>query len=312
MTLARKEETQAMTNGNEYAGWLGVTQQQDAAETLGVLKDSLAGTDWLVVDHYGLDRKWHQVVRPAVGGVFVIDDLANRPHDCDVLLDHNLNAAGRARYDGLIPDSCTVLAGPQYALLRKEFVLARKSLRDRDGTVKHIHVFFGGVDATGETLKSCKALRMLGADRFQVDVVVGLSNQYREQIERACREAGFTYHCQITNMAELMARADLGIGAGGTTTWERAYVGLPAIVIPIADNQRAGSEAIVQAGAAWSPGYHDQVSAEALADLVRHVADDKGAVRETGRRALDLFGKHPVPGVERAEEAMKAVRHADA
>lgn len=220
-----------------YTAWLTVLQKVDAEET-GAILHQIQPVERLVVDSYALDAAWEQKMRPFVCEIFVIDDLANRPHDCDVLLDQNYYRAMEHRYDGLVPEKCKLLLGPRHALLREEFYEARKKLRPRDGSLHRILVFYGGSDPTYETEKVIHALLQMRLTSVDVDVVVGGSNARRVQIEELCAAHGFLhYHCQVSNMAELMARADLALGAGGTTTWERCFLELPAIVTAIAENQ---------------------------------------------------------------------------
>ena len=297
--------------GDEYAAWLGLSQETDAAETAQVLRSLPAPADWLVVDHYALDRTWHLALKPLVGNLFVIDDLANRPHDCRVLLDHNLNSDGGARYRGLVPPECQLLCGPEYALLRDEFVKARKKLRVRDGKVRRVLVFFGGVDESNETKKACEALSRLTGEVPEVDVVLGLANPHREQIAQFCAvHRHFVYHCQIANMGDLMARADLSIGAGGTTSWERAYLGLPTIIITLAANQVSGTEALAAAGAAWNLGFRTDVTSGRITTAVSMVIQNPDSVRTMSQKALALFGDDPTPGVERVARVMTAEAYA--
>ena len=221
--------TAAGLSTHNYGAWLGVHWQDDAAQTAELLAQSGA-VDWLVVDHYALDAGWERRLRPLVQKIMAIDDLANRTHDCDLVLDQNFYLDLEDRYDRLVPTQCVKLLGPRYALLRPEFRQARKNLRERDGQVKRILVFFGGSDAGNETAKALEAIRLLNRPEIAVDVVVGGINPHRRQIEELC--AGWpatTCHCQVNNMAELMAGADLAIGAGGTTTWERCCLGLPSV-----------------------------------------------------------------------------------
>jgi UDP-2,4-diacetamido-2,4,6-trideoxy-beta-L-altropyranose hydrolase len=222
-----------------HSAWLGVPWAVDADQT----RDWLAGLpeiDWLIVDYYALDRAWETRMRPLVKRIMVIDDLADRPHDCDLLLDQNLYEGMEQRYAGLVPVDCRQLLGPRYALLRPEFREARQHLRQRDGVVRRILVFFGGADPTNETAKALRAIQMLDRPEIAVDVVVGAANPHRAEIEALCAKLpNASFHCQVTNMAELMARADLAIGATGVSTWERAVVGLPALVVTLAENQRA-------------------------------------------------------------------------
>jgi UDP-2,4-diacetamido-2,4,6-trideoxy-beta-L-altropyranose hydrolase len=229
----------------DYSAWLGVEQSEDAEQTIEALGDFKP--DWLVVDHYGLDESWEKGLKGHVDKIFVIDDLANRPHDCDVLLNQNLLDDLENTYKELVPQQCRKLLGPRFALLRPEFRRARETLRGRDGIIRRILVFFGGVDPTGETEKALEALEMLRRPDIAVDVVVGSNNPNGQKIEAICRGMNnVTFHQQISNMAELMAAADLAIGAGGTASWERCCLGLPAVVTIIADNQAESTRKLAQ------------------------------------------------------------------
>jgi len=223
------------TAGSKYATWLGTTQQADAADTVAILKD--LQPDWLIVDHYAIDETWEKLVRPYVKKIMVIDDLADRQHDCDVLLDQNYYTDMDTRYIGKVPEHCRLLLGPRYALLRDEFRQLRDQVKPRTGPVKRIMVFFGGVDADNYTGSTIDVLVSLGMKELHVDVVVGKQHPYREQIESICLQHNFGCHVQTSHMADLMAAADLSVGAGGSAIWERCCLGLPTIAFCTADNQ---------------------------------------------------------------------------
>jgi UDP-2,4-diacetamido-2,4,6-trideoxy-beta-L-altropyranose hydrolase len=268
----------------DYAAWLGVSQVQDAADTIAALQGERP--DWLIVDHYSLDKSWETALRPHIGRIMVIDDLANRAHDCDLLLDQNLYADMETRYTDLVPSHCQLLLGPKYALLRPEFREARKNLRTRDGTVKRILVFFGGTDPTNETAKVIQALKLLELD-CTVDVVVGGSNPHKARIKQACADLGhFNYHEQINNMAELMAQADLAIGAGGSATWERCCLGVPTLVTAIAENQKKICEALHAKEAVYFTTNNIELSQELIeyllgkTDLLKHIAYSASALTD--------------------------------
>lgn len=223
-----------------YETWLTVPKSVDAMETAKILK-SLGPIDKLVIDSYAIDVEWEIIVRAFVEEIFVIDDLANRQHDCDVLLDQNFYLNMENRYKHLVPAHCKLKLGPEYALFREEFYEAKKHLRRRDGSIKNILVFYGGVDLTNETMKALQALVELNLPNIKVNVVVGAGNANKANVEEYCKLHGFNYYCQVDNMAELMNQADLALGAGGTTTWERCFLGLPSIVTSIAENQEVGA-----------------------------------------------------------------------
>jgi len=222
-------------------------------------------SDWLVVDHYSLDETWEKQQRQKAARIAAIDDLADRKHDCDLLLDQNFFPDAASRYDGLVPARCRKLLGPRFALLRKEFSTTRRNLRERNGIVRRILVSFGGIDAGNETSKVISLLKPL---RLAVDVVAGAANPHANRIARECAEAGFTFHRQATNMAELMAAADLAVGAGGSTTWERCALGLPTLQVAIAPNQEALSVALADAGLVTFLG--GSITVEAIKDAINN------------------------------------------
>lgn len=234
-----------------HAGWLGVSQSQDAADSIRALSD--ACWDWLVVDHYALDARWESKLRHTAKKILVIDDIADRQHDCDMLLDQNLYADMETRYIGKVPVRCQLLLGPRYALLRDEFRRLHEQIKPRTEPVRRVLVFFGGVDADDYTGCVIEALSEIGVSGLHVDVVIGAQHPCREQIKAACAQQGFICHVQTDKMAELMANADLAIGAGGAATWERCCLGLPTLVFCTADNQLKQVADAARNGLLYSP-----------------------------------------------------------
>lgn len=258
-----------------YDKWLTVTQEQDVAETIEILK-KYGHIDRVVVDSYAIDATWEKIVRPYTNEIFVIDDLANRKHDCDILLDQNFYLNKDERYIGLVPEHCKLLLGPEHALLREEFYQVKYKMKPRDGKLHNILVFYGGADATDETSKAIDALSMLKANdklrEVNVTVVVGESNTKRNGIANRCKQLDFKYLCQVNNMAELMAEADLMLGAGGTTTWERCFLGLPAIVTAVAENQFQICDDCATEGILYYLGHWDKV---AMDDIYQAIIEFK-------------------------------------
>ena len=267
---------------NGYGLWLTLPMEVDARQTIEVLQHYLQEhccdvTDRLIVDSYALDEQWEQALRPYCREIMVIDDLANRRHDCDILLDQNFYLNKDVRYAGLVPEHCKMLLGPEHALLREEFYEAKKNLRKRDGNIKNILVFYGGSDLTNETEKAIKALVQLHDEgySFTADIITGVSNFRREKIEKICSKYRFLqYYCQVSNMAEFMNKADLMLGAGGSTTWERLYMELPALVTAVAENQIQGCEDCRQAGIIEYLGINDDVNANMIAEALRIKLDN--------------------------------------
>lgn len=264
-----------------YGLWLTVPMEVDAQQTIEVLQHYLQEhdcdvADRLLVDSYALDEQWERMLRPYCKEIMVIDDLANRRHDCDILLDQNFYLNKDVRYVGLVTEHCKMLLGPEHALLREEFYEAKKNLRKRDGTIKNILVFYGGSDLTNETEKAIKALVQLHDEgySFTADVITGVSNSRREKIKNLCSKYYFFhYYCQVSNMAEFMNKADLMLGAGGSTTWERLYMELPALVTAVAENQIQGCEDCSQAGIIEYLGINDDVRVDTILEALHKKLD---------------------------------------
>lgn len=229
---------------SEYSSWLKVSQERDAEECINILKDM---TDhWIFVDHYGLDCVWENLLKPFSKKIFSIDDLANRKHSCDLLLDQTYGRK-KKEYKNLVPKNCIILTGSEYALLRPEFNEYRKAslFRRNQKSVKNILINFGGVDKNNYTLLVLKILEEIdGLDEINFYVVLGLAAPNIESVQIASNTHRYNIDLKINfeNIAELMTFSDLAIGAAGSSTWERCCLGLPTILLAIADNQKHISE----------------------------------------------------------------------
>lgn len=245
-----------------HAAWLGCDWQTDAQRTAFAMADRRH--DWLVVDHYALDARWESALRDKANRIFAIDDLADRPHHADLLLDQNLGRDS-ADYAGLVPAHCTVLTGPRYALLRPEFARWRTySLnRRKSPQLGQILVTMGGTDAANATGAVLSALAVCDLPRnTRIIVVMGRSAPWLPSVwEMAQRMPWPTeVRVDIDNMAEVMADSDLAIGAAGSTSWERCCLGLPALLVVLADNQRSSADALHASGAAIFLGEVDAIA----------------------------------------------------
>ncbi|WP_449599054.1 UDP-2,4-diacetamido-2,4,6-trideoxy-beta-L-altropyranose hydrolase [Paenibacillus sp. Marseille-Q9583] len=195
--------------------------------------------DWLIIDHYSLDFRFEVALRNLFTNIMVIDDLADRVHDCNVLLDTSLDDSKKNRYSKLIPHTAIKLLGPEYALLRQEFADVRETLVfNHRESVKNIFVCFGGTDPTNETLKIIRALEPFLNSLAKVKIILGKTNPHAEKLKRLYeKNTKLEFLIQPDSIAIEMSSCDLAICAGGSMTWERYCLGLPGIVIAIAENQ---------------------------------------------------------------------------
>ncbi len=238
----------------DYRAWLGTEWETDAQQTISAL--NLPTVDCLVVDHYALGSDWEQQLRPISRFIMAIDDLANRNHVTDVLLDQNLGKT-RVDYETLAPKTCKLMIGPQYALLRPEFqdFRAVSLSRRQQGRRSNLLITMGGMDQKNVTGSVLNALNQWRPSLdFKVTVVLGGASPWRDEVTNQAEKMSFDTKVllDVKNMAELMYQSDIAIGAAGSTSWERCCLGLPTLQIVLAENQRAIAHALSQAGAAKS------------------------------------------------------------
>ena len=221
-----------------YSNSEKINEKNDAQKTISLIKKHSGSKNILIVDNYQLSKKWETDVKPFVHKLIVIDDLSNRSHNCDLLIDQNLHTKVNGLYKGLIPSNCIKLIGPKFSMIRKEFRMMRKSVKPRTFPIKKILVSFGGSDIENQTLVALNSIKKMNG-KINVDVVVGKANKCKKTLKIFCnKNKHFTYHEQIDNIADLMLSSDLSIGSSGSTTWERCSLGLPAIVSISSNDQR--------------------------------------------------------------------------
>lgn len=232
--------------------WLGVTRQRDAQDCIELL--SKIFPEILIVDHYSLDEEWDALMRPYCQRLVVIDDLADRPHVCDLLIDQNLGRTA-IDYAGLVPELCTLLCGPEYALLRPEFAAHRESslARRLQGALHSITIAMGGVDSPNATGKVLRALLNTSLPyQVNINVLMGATAPWIGSVREAAAQLPWpvAVHVGVSNVGEILANTDLVIGAAGGSAWERCALGVPTLVVVLAENQRAGAQALAEHGAA--------------------------------------------------------------
>lgn len=282
-----------------HAAWLGVSQEQDAHEVAPVLHE--LQPDWLVVDHYALDYRWERVASRDCRKLLVIDDLADRTHICDLLLDQNLGRAP-SDYAKLLPAGCKILIGPAFALLRPEFAALRDySLKRRQQPqLESILISMGGVDQSNVTAKVLESLKRCALPQScSIAVVMGTKAPWVEEIRTLAAQMPWSTNVLvgIDDMAMRLANSDLAIGAAGSTSWERCCLGVPTLMAILADNQRVIGQALERAGAARLVGYDDLIEASFSArvtellgnpDLLGQMSRD-GANITDGRGVLSVL-----------------------
>ena len=273
---AAKAPSRAPSSNSVQEGdrqWLGASEAEDAAAVIHALQQTALQPDLLVIDHYGLGRIFETKLRHHCHHILVIDDLANRPHHCDFLLDQNLLPDAAQRYQGLLPETCQQFIGPVYALLRPEFshsptsAAAEAIALRKDFTAKpyQLLVFFGGSDLDNLTALAITALQQLQNLSWLADIVIGSANPHLSLLQQLCeRDPRLTLHVQTPGMAMLMAKAQLMIGGGGATHWERCAMALPALVVSLAPNQQPTTAYLAELGACVYLGNSSDLSSGRL------------------------------------------------
>ncbi|RON49810.1 UDP-2,4-diacetamido-2,4,6-trideoxy-beta-L-altropyranose hydrolase [Pseudomonas frederiksbergensis] len=265
--------------------------QADIA-ALDVLLKNQASFDWVIVDHYGLDHHWQSAARRWAPRIAAVDDLATRTYCVDLLLNQNLSGTAQA-YVGLIGADCRTLFGPRFAMLRDEFRCPAIAIKPQ---ARRVLVNFGGFDAAMQTHHAMQAL----ADfhELEVDFVAGADNPAWEAMQAlAAHRPNWRLHSFVSDFYRLMTEADLFVGAGGGTSWERAAMGLPTICIAVSNNQQANGEVMATSGAHVYLGAREQVSVEQLRQAIGFVAANQGlrqSLAERSRRLVDGRGAQRV------------------
>ncbi len=221
------------TDLSGYDAWLMVSQEQDADETIDAIGSisSERQVDYVIVDSYAIDEKWEKKLRPFTKKIFVIDDLANRRHECDFLLDQTYGIENLKKYDGLVPQHCVQFLGTSYSLLKPEYRNLRNEMNLLRQEIKNVLVFFGGSDDTGETVKLLEALRKEQCTCYHFIVIVGNSNLQKNIVKSYCDSLhNVEFHCQVDNMEYYISICDLAFASAGVNTWERCVLGLSSII----------------------------------------------------------------------------------
>lgn len=278
-----------------YVGWLGSTWEEDAEQCRAAIALLSAKPELLIVDHYALDGRWEHALRPLVPRILVIDDLADRSHDCDLVLDQNLHDCPESRYAHLVGPDTRVFVGPRYALLRPEFNAFPVRTRER---LDRMLVYFGGADPANQALQVMRALRELATEAPEADFVLGPTNANARSVHEASRGMAGVCIIPVTDrMAQLMSDADLGIGTCGGAAWERCVLGLPSLVVVSAENQRDDARILHQLGAVLNLGDAATVGMDCWVNAIRSIRNDPESLKKMSRAATAVMqGRRDVVG----------------
>ena len=269
-----------------------VVQKYDAAALAEAVPH---GCDVLIVDHYGLDVAFEFDCRGWASRILVIDDLADRRHDCDILVDQTPEREISA-YGDLVPAGCRILAGPNYALLHPNFARLREPLRPTAKRIERGLISLGATDPDDMTSVAIEAFQCSGLAP-QLDIILGAGAPHIERVTRAA--ANFangkaTVHVEVGDPASIVRHADIAIGAGGVSSLERCCLGVPSLIISLADNQMGNAFGIAKAGAAVFVGKMMDIDKSLLASELRNLANDdnrRGAMIASARKLCDGLGR---------------------
>lgn len=277
-----------------HSHWLGATQSEDASLTAAILET--LQPDWLVVDHYALDAEWELKLANHTQRLMVIDDLADRQHQCDVLLDQTFGRLA-ADYESKVPSNCRLLLGTDFALLRAEFALQRSALpkpRKFEG-VHHLLITMGGVDVDNVSGDILTILNQAsGLNLQKITLVLGSSAPHVQTLVKQSADMKVPTRIlqNAQNMAELMSQCDLAIGAAGSTAWERCCLGLPTVMVVLADNQQTIAKTLVAQNAAWVLDKNELLSLAVLLNSIS--AQQLQNVSQNAMNVVDGLGAERV------------------
>ncbi|UOF02254.1 UDP-2,4-diacetamido-2,4,6-trideoxy-beta-L-altropyranose hydrolase [Bdellovibrio reynosensis] len=244
----------------------------------------------VVVDNYYLDILWEKTIS-GVAPVVCIDDLANRNHDCKILIDSNYYHNAYSRYSSLVPENCKLLLGPRYALIRNEFYTTKK-VTIPDHSALKVFCFFGGTDPSGETLKLIRTLHAQAASSsLQFVIVYTKANSEYAEIQKMPASDLYILHESPPSMAELMAQCHLYFGSGGTVTWERMCLGLTGFVVAVADNQIQSATDLATQGFHTYCGEASKIQYEEILKRIELLTTDRVALKTKADKCMHFIGR---------------------
>ena len=225
--------------------WLNDTQKIDCEKTINIIKNK--NIDWMIIDHYGIDKEWEINIKPYVKKIFVIDDYVKRKHNCDVILNNLLK--DKNRYLNYINHNCKILNGKEYIILNKVYLQNKKL--NNNTKLKRINIFMGGTDKTNETFKIINKCNLINQELnfpFIFDVIVGPGNKYKEEIKNLCSKIkNFNFYFNVSDIYNIFLKSELCIGSAGITVFERCILEIPSLLICFDLNQKKVLQGFIDA-----------------------------------------------------------------
>lgn len=289
--LKQSTTTAPSTDQANFANWLGADWRKDAEQSLRAIGD--APVDWIIVDHYAIDSRWEKILNSRCKRLLVIDDLANRSHVCNVLIDQNLNENLNTRYDGKVPQGCVCLLGPKYAILRPEFSKHRQHSLDRriKPKLENLLIFLGGSDPNNETTKVVQGVIAAKRKWKSIDIVIGAEFQFGSILTDHLKLINSSrLHVQTSEMAKLMTRSDFAITAGGSVTWEKCVLGLPSLVTVQGENEYPLAIKMNELKAQKTIGIYEKITIECYATEIDSIQSN--SMIEMSKVAQELCDGH--------------------
>ena len=269
----------------------GALSGEDQHEDLNLVTSLVSGTyHTVIVDHYGLDARWEEGIRAVGTQIVALDDIANRAHAVDVLVDQNWYGPSTAdRYLPIVDEDCLQLLGPRYAILQSEYAVARASNVHSGRSKRRVLISFGGSDPTGETARVVSALASPEFADIAIAVVLGSRSVLTADVRTALEmRPDAEVHIGLPTLDDLLSNADLAVGASGAGTWERMCLGVPALVTTTTPAHSGVTEALANAGLTTWAGIGGQVTTERYHELLAQQLLSDSSPRELP--LVDGFG----------------------
>ncbi len=267
--------------------------QDDIAATKAIIQE-LPPTDLLIVDHYQLDLEWEKALSAFTKKILVIDDLYNREHQCDFLLDQNILTSTNP-YLNLVKNPCTFFLGPKFALLREQFAQQKKSIQPLK-EINNLLLFFGGSDAENETIKALIAMNLQ-----KIRCIVPNNSKVKDFIKAFDERDNIEFLYNVKEMAMLLAATDLYVGAGGSITWERFCMGTTGLVTAIAPNQMEIAEQLDTLKYHYYLGSSKEVTVTTYIKTISEIMTNMDEFNSYREKAFNLVDGR---GVEKIVEAI--------